>query len=228
MKSGILAVAAAITVAGASSAAMSADLIIDAPVEPVVISEPGDWYVSLFGGVVSMPTIDALYNDGPDTYDISTDLGYTLGITVGTKVFDMLRVEAELSGTVNSISELDSSYWGLYTDYDGSVSALYLLGNAWLDFDTGAGITPYIGGGLGWASVNVSLDDWSWELEGSGLAYQVGGGVKFDVADNLAVDLGYRYKAVPNVTVDDVDGDPDWLNFDLSSHVFQAGLTLKF
>jgi len=229
MTSKILVAIAATTMVASAGSAMSADLIIDTPAEPIAVSAPGDWYVSLFAGGVWSPEIEADYNDDVVGYDITTDLGLAFGIAVGTKVFENVRIEAELSGTVNSISEAyeeDDDF--LYPDFDGSVSALYLLGNVWFDLDTGSGFTPYIGGGVGVAGVDVNFEQWDWELDGGGFAYQLGAGVKVDVADNIALDLGYRFKSVPGVTVDDVDGDDDWLTFDLQSHVFQAGLTFSF
>jgi len=214
--------AAAISMAGS---AMAADLIVDTPMDPIPVAEAGDWYVSLFGGGVWMPTVEADYY-GYD-YVSDPDFGYALGITVGTKVFDYLRIEGELSGTINSIDEVYSEFEDDTYDIDGSISSVYLLGNAWFDLDTGSGFTPYIGGGIGAAYVNVDLD-FSDNLDGYAFAYQLGAGVKVDVADNVALDLGYRYKAIPDITVTEVGEDDDELDLDLSSHVVQAGLTFKF
>lgn len=213
----------------ASAPALAADLIVDAPADPIAVSAPGDWYVSLFAGGVWTPEIEAEFVDGPYDYDVTTDLGYAFGIAVGTKVFENVRIEAELSGTVNAMSEVyEYDDDELYTDIDGSVSALYLLGNVWFDLDTGSGFTPYIGGGVGVAALNVNFDDWTWDFDGSGFAYQLGAGVKVDVADNIALDLGYRFKSVPGVTIEDVDNSDNQFNLDLQSHVFQAGLTFSF
>jgi len=215
--------AAAIVMAGGS--AFAADLIVDTPAEVAPAAEAGDWYVSLFAGGVWTPEAGGdAYGWG---YDVTTDPGYALGITVGTKLFDALRLEVELSGTHNGINELDSEYYGDYSPFDGSVNALYLLGNAWYDFDVGGGFTPYLGGGVGVAGVTVDLADWDWKFDGTGFAYQLGAGVKFDVSDSIAVDVGYRFKAVPGLTVSD-DSDYEITDIDLTSHVLQAGLTFKF
>lgn len=72
----------------------------------------------------------------------------------------------------------------------------------------------------------LSIYDGDWETDGTGFAYQLGAGVQVDVADNITLDLGYRYKAVPDLTLN--NSNDDWQNFDLSTHVFQAGLAFKF
>jgi opacity protein-like surface antigen len=215
--------AAAIALAGTS--AFAADLIVDTPAPAAPAASAGDWYVSLFAGGVWSPETTGDYYGW--AYDVTTDAGYALGIAVGTKVFDALRVEVELSGTSTGISDVYTEFNGDYPDFDGSVSALYLLGNAWFDLDVGGGFTPYLGGGVGLASVSVDFNDWSWNVDGTGFAYQLGAGVKFDVSDNLAIDLGYRFKSVPGLTVEDSGGD-ELTDIDLTSHVIQAGLTFSF
>ncbi|MDC9824024.1 outer membrane beta-barrel protein [Devosia sp. ZB163] len=213
-------VAAAVSMAGAATAA---DLIVDAPVEAVTASEPGDWYVSLFAGGVWAPGLEGDYYD--NTYDIDTDTGYMLGVAVGTKVFDALRVELELSGGSSGINEV-SDPDDVWADFDGSVSTLYLLGNLWYDLDVGGGITPYVGGGVGLGHANIDFTDWNWEVSGTGLAFQIGAGVQFEIASGIALDLGYRYKAMPGLTLEDEDDEP--LDVNIGSHVVQAGLTFSF
>ena len=218
------------SVAGASIAALvllSSAHAADVVAEPVAVYEPNDLYVSLFVGGVWTPEFRGEYFG--DYIDVTTDVGYALGIAVGTKVFDALRLEVELSGTSNSMSEVFASWNGVVQDdFDGSVSALYLLGSAWYDIDLGGGITPYLGGGLGVGFVKADFEQWGdWELDGAGLAFQLGAGVQVDVADGIALDLGYRFKAVPGLTVEDHLGSPID-NVDLSSHVLQTGLTFSF
>lgn len=227
----LLAGAAAIALI-AGTPALAADLIVDVPVaEPVAVSEYG-WYFSIFGGALSVASAEA--DDGsPDfgqVFDFDTDLGWTAGAALGVQVTDFLRGEIEVSTGGVGISEVTIDDGPTFDVEDGSASTTYLLGNLWFDLDTGSGFTPYIGGGLGAAYVtaegglpaplNTTVD-----LEGWGWAYQLGAGVQFDVADNIAVDLGYRYKAIVDA---DLEGNGDDAVADVSSHVVQAGLKISF
>jgi opacity protein-like surface antigen len=85
------------------------------------------------------------------------------------------------------------------------------------------GISPYLGGGIGVGFVNVDVD----AVEGigldasgdeTGLAYQLGGGLMWNLHDNVALDLGYRWRGV---MLDDYDDD-------LNSHNVLLGLNFGF
>ena len=85
------------------------------------------------------------------------------------------------------------------------------------------GISPYLGGGLGVGFVNVDVDSISGvSLDASdsetGFAYQVGGGLMWGLTDDVALDLGYRYRGV---MVDDYDQS-------LTSHNVLLGINFGF
>jgi opacity protein-like surface antigen len=207
--------------------ALAADLIVDAPMAPMTVAE-ADWYVSLFAGGV---WTSAIHTDFGADVAVTSDPGYTLGIAVGTHVFENLRGEVELS--YGRVEANDVSYDGGPADpVEGPISALYLLGNLWYELDIGSGVKPYIGGGLGagYATADTFFNGniYGYGPGGVGFAYQVGAGVTFDVSDSMSVDVGYRYKNILGVDFDDNDGSGVYEDGDVSSHVLQAGLTFKF
>ena len=69
------------------------------------------------------------------------------------------------------------------------MSTTTVLGNLYFDWANDSIFTPYIGAGLGYGWVNdaPSGDD-------SGIAYDLAAGVSMDLTDNVAVDLGYRFR----------------------------------
>lgn len=226
-----LVAAAAISVAGST---VAAELIIDTPTEPVPVAEAGDWYVSLFAGGVWTSDVDTVYVDGSETHDVSVGFGpgYTLGIAVGTHVFENLRGEVELS-----FGRVEASSFILDDDPEenaqGPLSTTYLLGNLWYELGTGSGFTPYLGGGIGagYATGDVTFDGYSrgYGPGGVGFAYQLGFGVTVDVADNIALDFGYRYKSILDIDFEDNDGGGAvYEGGDVNSHVVQAGLKVSF
>jgi opacity protein-like surface antigen len=224
LKHVLLSSAAVIVMAGAANAA---DLIVDVPVDtPVAVADTG-WYLSVFGGGVWASLTQA--DDGNQDLDFGTDMGWLLGAAVGAHVTDNLRAELELStssfGVVDVTIDDTPPAIGIT---DGSASASYLLGNLWFDIDTGSGFTPYIGGGLGAGFLSAEGDPAVGDpvdVSGWGWAYQVGAGVKIDVADNIALDLGYRWKAIVDA---EVEGGGDDAVANIGSHVVQVGLTVGF
>ncbi|MBL8594250.1 MAG: porin family protein [Devosia sp.] len=213
----------------AGTPALAADLIVDVPVdEPVTVADTG-WYFSVFAGGLWDGFVTAEDDSDPDADDVevSTDAGWLLGAAVGTHVFDSLRAEVELYGASRNVN--GASEGALSIDLDGTVTTVGLLGNLWVDFDTGSGFTPYIGGGLGVGYVHAESPGAGpvapLDADGVGLAYQLGAGVQVDVADNIALDLGYRWKGVSA----EISGDgTEDVVAHVGSHVVQVGLTFGF
>ena len=221
----VVAASAVMSVASANAA----DLIVEPAVDPVVESEPGDWYVSLFvGGVWSEGDTTISPEGNPDvgyTFGMDMEMGYTLGLAVGTEIFENLRGEVELS----VIQSHPDSFFGSPSSDEITSTGINLLGNLWYDIDTGTGFTPYVGGGLGVGYTELTSDSSDDNINATGLVYQLGAGVTVAMTDSLALDLGYRYKVMPDAAVDGDFVSPGYdITLDATSHVVQAGLTYKF
>jgi opacity protein-like surface antigen len=122
-------------------------------------------------------------------------------------------------------------------DYDDGIDVLEFESQAWtgmanLYFDLGtfAGLTPYVGGGVGLLYSRNTLDGSSLGLaidetdDGYKFAYSLGAGVNYKITKNTSVDLGYQFVSSPdteylNVTSEDVEVR-DGLDF----HQIKVGL----
>jgi opacity protein-like surface antigen len=193
-------------------------------------------YVSVFAGgsVPGTLTFDDSY--GNTHYSLGLKTGYLIGGAVGVTIADALRVEIELSHAAWKAADTfhSSAEAGFDGPADGSVNATYVMANGWFDLDTGSAFTPYIGGGAGAAWLNGDVSFFGaangfGAAQQAAFAYQVGGGVKFDVNENLALDVGYRFKSILNGKNDNLNvNNRDYINSDLNSHNIQVGLTYKF
>lgn len=164
-----------------------------------------------FGGFVGAALVDD--NDLADgVLDLSFDTGLMVGGVIGTHLSDNIRIEGELS-YLSADGDCEGKCSGSFDS-----SALELLGNAWYDFATDSGFRPYVGGGVGIAKVSFELD--GIEADETGLAWQVGAGVR--LGETGAFDIGYRYRAI-SIDVDDVDDE-----FEANAHVIQVGWTGQF
>lgn len=229
VKSALLATTLAVGVALAGGSAYAADLMHAAA--PGVVQAPAGAYVSVFAGA-------AFGNQASGNYDsygfeVPTNLGYVIGGAVGTHLMPNLRGEVEVSYSSHNVSGTATVWDSTYTD-TGSVNTLYALGNLWYDIDVGSSFTPYIGGGAGFAVVmpNVNVDDgYIWSGSAVAPAAQLGAGVKWQVSDNMALDLGYRAKAVFNHTwQSDGSSSASYSANDMSfiDQSVQLGLTIGF
>ena len=147
-------------------------------------------YVSL-KGVYAKTTASNFKSSGLDEDDNYTsekdsfsDSTYGARLAFGAKI-DFLRTELELGWNKN-LSKT-------YSDgvYKGSFKTKTALLNAYYDIFTKGGLTPYVGAGIGLAHLNAKMG----EDGGSNnaLAWQVGAGVAYNLTNNLALDIGYRY-----------------------------------
>ncbi|MCI5073446.1 outer membrane beta-barrel protein [Oricola sp.] len=209
----------------------TASLALIAGSPALAVAGDANWYVSVFGGGVSDAFAyadDDPYDSNTDDVEVDTEFGWTLGLAAGFRMSDTMRGEVELSTTRTGLEH--ASEGSLGTDVGGNLTTGYLLGNMWFDLDTGAGFTPYLGGGLGAGYLHIEANPTPsstlLDADGIGLGYQVGAGVNFDVSENVGVDLGYRFKGISgaDITGEGTIGVPAHVG----SHVIQAGLTFGF
>jgi len=222
----------AVGMALAGGSAYAADLMAPPPVEAAVVSTSGGGYISVFGGYAAPTTINGVYTTNGAAFTAPFGSGYIVGAAIGTHLGSNARIEGELSYSSRAVSG-NISASGVTFPTTGNESTLYLLGNVWLDLDTGSGFTPYIGGGAGLAVVmpNVTYTGapgGTFNTTAYAPAAQLGVGVKFNVADNMSIDLGYRAKYVFNagLTGTGTSGGLSGVNY-LDQSV-QVGLNIGF
>jgi opacity protein-like surface antigen len=186
-------------------------------------SDPSDWYVSLFAGGVQTRSIYN-YDDGY-AYLIDHKHGFTVGGAAGTHLAPGLRAELELSYLHSALKNY--SYEGGPTDVaTGDLNQAFLLFNLWKDFDVGM-LTPYVGGGFGVGSLRFDDAEVQHDISGKrgyGFAGQFGLGARMAVADNVSVDLGYRFKSIFDVLIENDTPGPYNSDGTTTNHVVQLGL----
>ena len=137
---------------------------------------------------------------GPPGMDLDYDAGTTLGAAVGLAV--MPRVGVEASRPAHRGADLQGSFYD-----DASVNSVML--NALYRFDgigQAAALRPYLGAGLGWASVNIStsyLGDFS---RNDALAYQLIGGVEYALSPKWSLLGELRWFATDSGRIDGREG----------------------
>lgn len=87
--------------------------------------------------------------------------------------------------------DVTADWTGKYDIAPGAeISTTAVLANAYYDFANDTAFTPYIGAGVGYGWVNGS----GTALDDSGLVLGAAAGVSVDLTNNLAVDVGYRFR----------------------------------
>jgi opacity protein-like surface antigen len=144
--------------------------------------------------------------------DFTAPTGDTLGLNIGLGMFiaDNLSLRATLTHDVQEdIAPGGADYRA--TDYNLGVEYHFDLG-----FDLGGSIIPYVGADLGWRRSKFG------SIRDDGVIYGPRVGVKYFLADNVAIDasLSYRFSGA-DVYISD---------FEFESHkiLFGIGLRIMF
>ena len=181
-------------------------------------------YVSGFIGVSAPPSIDAT---GAFDDRISFNPGLNVGATAG---YDLggFRLEGEISYKDNPVDTiLDRNTGVRYTGVEGDIEATAFMVNAFFDLHNLTPITPYLGGGVGFAALHQSdtydhFGNFFYAADDQVVfAYQAGGGLEVAINPQLSLDLGYRYFRTSKASFADTE-------LELENHNATIGLRVKF
>ena len=158
------------------------------------------------------------------------DPGMRFSVAGGAMFGDFFGLELETGFMYNEIDSISG-----FTDVDGWVTQVPFLLNAQFEFKTKVGLTPFIGGGAGGVGVGLDLDDADsptvsldgWESDFV-FAWQIFGGLRFEINENLSVGLVYKY-----FWSDDGEWDVDDTSRDIRfdgtrTHSISAVVTYRF
>jgi len=166
----------------------------------------GRWRHYTTGSLVSVPQSDIglFITTGPS-------------FTVGTGPF--------YQATAFTITGSGGTAYSTNETASGDITALSIMANVWYDFGGSGNWHPYIGGGIGWADVEIDLGTFG-SASDSGLAYQAGVGIGWDMPNsNNRINLEYRYFAVNDLEFDPSGYD---LGYDYQVNEVIVGFRMPF
>lgn len=211
------------------AAAFASDLPATAPIMPTAESG-GAFYAAVLGGgaLVDDLAYDSSKDISGETY---LDNGYHAAATLGYAFGNGWSLEGEL-GYIHA-DQNGGTYGPYEVPVTGTGTVAYGLVNAWYGFELGNGITPFIGGGVGVASLtldSVYTGDLfaasTFKDSATTYAAQVGGGVALRLTDAMSV-VG-RYSYFKTGDVDFVDGQGTTLTSSFGTHLVDIGLKVTF
>lgn len=226
MKQAFLATACAAAVTLGANSAQAADL--DETVANM------NWYVSAFGGVSLWNKYDPTWSGY--TYNMKFKTGFIAGAAIGVDgiLMENLRHEVEVSYMETKLKSLASTAPFIGIGPSGKTSSVNVLFNTWYDIDFGGPIKPYLGGGLGvgFMKSRAAVTNGAglqWSGSDTGFAFQLGAGAKYEVTENIALDVSYRFRGVLDVNFTPAAAFPGGFSKDdFLVHTVQAGVSFKF
>jgi opacity protein-like surface antigen len=213
---------------GTANLAHAADLLPPAPsIEPPVAIEPTGWYLRGDVGVgadasnismsISPNPLIGLPSDAFNSfYNPTVSAAGLFDVGVGYQFNSWFRLD--VTGEYRGGSEFQAleqvgipSTASQFADwYRGNISTILVMANAYVDLGTWYGVTPFVGGGVGYAHNTLSgVTDTGFAYPGNGGGFPTGGylangstdnfawalmaGLDYDVTRNLKLELSYRY-----------------------------------
>jgi len=163
----------------------------------------GQWYLKGFGGATwpqdqsgDVNSRGSFLTDGNASYDA----GYALGAAVGYDYTPNFGFELEYAyRNADTTTELA----GL-GDFGGSTNSNAVMLNALYKFDgmgAGGAVQPYLGGGLGWANMESDIERVGSFKRDNALAWQLIGGVGYEVNPSWTLVGEVRYFATDSGTL---------------------------
>ena len=200
----------------------------DAPIENVSCSTKQNcrrFYITGLWGV-SAATIDDLATTGPPTgYDSSANI-FTAGIAGGISLErerGRLRLEAEWLQRDFYRDSIPDPLGGLNNPIVATEN-WSVLANVWRDFMITERIGCYGGGGIGGGGLTLEIGDprnFPPAYTSSAFAWQAGGGLLYELTDQVTFDVSYRWYQVNGLTGDNGFGSPtDTVRFGASQVLF--------
>ncbi|KUJ83866.1 hypothetical protein AVO43_08575 [Microbulbifer sp. ZGT114] len=162
-------------------------------------------------------------------WDTKVDSGTTFSLALGYQI-DQFRLEAEYASAQNDVESHDSvsaagidltgedagvlvsgapanlgvSVGDLVAAGEGEFDSSYLFANVYYDFDLGTALTPYIGAGIGNASIDVDYSPSGVTIindDDSVFAYQLMGGATYEMSEQLSLFGGLRWRQTDDIQV---------------------------
>ena len=179
-------------------------------------------YISGFIGVTIPADADAGFFNEEIEFDPGFNVGGTAGMDYGT-----LRVEGEISykeADVDSIT--DRGTGETFRGIEGGIEATAFMVNLFVDLHSPGPITPYFGGGVGFAALHQSetfddLGTFYFADDEMVFAYQAGAGLEIALNRQVSLDLAYRFFRTSEATFTDTE-------MEFESHNATVGLRLKY
>ena len=184
------------------------------------------YYFHLFGGPSIPQAVHGVDESSAPSRDYVVTLknpGYLVGGAVGMRFSKNWRAEGEVAYRRYA---LDHVTYTTSTALHGYADALSFMGNIWYDVPHGGRWTPYVGGGAGIARATYNNKNSGFKASDNGFIFQLGAGVNWMMTDNIALDVGYRFRGILDLRFS--DSTVLYTGNNYYGHNVVAGVTVGF
>jgi opacity protein-like surface antigen len=180
-------------------------------------------YVSLNIGLSKMRDSDVTFSGMENkTFHFESVKGLAYGAAIGYGFSNNFRMEGEIAYQKNDLDKTNAKDGDI--ELYGNSSSTTLLLNGYYDFKNRSAFTPFIGGGIGLATVKVNnfkCDSRNIDDKDGAPAFQATAGIGYALTRQVTLNLKYRYFWTSDLTFDDAKAT-------YSSNNITAGIRVAF
>ena len=151
-------------------------------------------YFALGGGASKMN--GAGVTDPSGATRISVEPGFNAMIATGL-AWDVGRLEFSGGVLYEKLDQVNKA-GGLWTDTEGELTMYNVMMSVFFDFNKDGMVSPYFGGGVGGARLDLTSPALSGN-DAFSFAYQLGAGLTLNTSDDFVIDVGYRMLGTNNL-----------------------------
>lgn len=170
---------------------------------------------------------------------VEFDPGSNIGFTGGYD-FGIVRLEGEFSYKNAEIKSVTNQVPGeRFHNAVGDLGVLAMMLNGFMNLYNNSPVTPYIGGGVGFATLHLSDTHGTRIVNGEAkrallygfgddtvFAYQLGGGIDISLNRKFSLDIGYRYFKANRANIDSDQAILTSIGFE--SHAASLGFRYRY
>ena len=165
--------------------------------------------------------------------DAELDEAFVIEGHVGYRFPINVRAEGSISYREGDVGTFTFPAAGVTGDADTDLSFLALFANVYYDFELDFPVRPYVGGGVGFATVDiggVNTPDFQLEGDDTVFAFNLQAGASYAVTENVELFAGYRYIQLEDASFDATVGGAaaGSLDAEYSTHEVLAGVRVFF
>lgn len=186
-------------------------------------------YVRFGAGIAIVEDIEGFFDSTFGSrldYELNLDPGVRIDVAPGYNFNDFLGVELNTGFVWNSVDAIELAD-GRRGSVEGDLLQIPIMGNVVARIPTPMQLTPFVGAGGGGAYVRLSNDESDEAGDDFFAAFQLFGGVKYEIDEVLGVGLVYKYMHVFSEDEETVGSESAGLG-DLTTHSISAVVTFNF
>jgi len=206
-------------------------------------AQDSDMYISFKGAKAFSlrSTFDPTGGVPTDSYDLDFKNEWAASSSIGQRLNEYLRIEAELGYLVNTIDKMSSDTVTISGSGGGNVHSSYIMASVLADLPLTDQITTFVGGGIGATKLGMDKQILSgvnqtreMEIEDQYVfAWKLTGGLSYEMYENTHLFADYTYFQTADFDVKQkstVSGIPfqNTLETNLSTHMIGLGLRYDF